>query len=51
MAVDMEAVILELVSALPPGKSASSEEVARAAGTIPYVLTCAVSQRVPRVLR
>ena len=31
MAVDMEAVILEVVSALPPGKSASSEEVARAA--------------------
>ena len=31
MAVDMEAVILDFVSALPPGKSASSEEVARAA--------------------
>ena len=31
MAVDMEAVILELVGKLAPGKSASSEEVARAA--------------------
>ncbi|MCA6300300.1 MAG: DUF3253 domain-containing protein [Phenylobacterium sp.] len=31
MAVDMEAVILEVVSALPPGKSVSSEAVARAA--------------------
>ncbi|WP_333808423.1 DUF3253 domain-containing protein [Phenylobacterium sp.] len=31
MAVDMEAVILDVVSALPPGKSVSSEEVARAA--------------------
>ncbi len=31
MSVDMEAVILDFVSALPPGKSASSEEVARAA--------------------
>lgn len=31
MAVDMEAVILEVLSKLPPGKSASSEEVARAA--------------------
>jgi len=31
MAVDMEAVILDFVLALPPGKSASSEEVARAA--------------------
>lgn len=33
------------------GDSLAVEEVARAAGTIPYVLTCAVSQRVPRVLR
>jgi hypothetical protein len=31
MAVDMEAVILEVVSTLAPGKSVSSEEVARAA--------------------
>jgi len=31
MAVDMEAVILEVLGKLPPGKSASSEEVARAA--------------------
>lgn len=31
MAVDMEAVILEVVSGLPAGKSVSSEEVARAA--------------------
>ncbi|MCA6289395.1 MAG: DUF3253 domain-containing protein [Phenylobacterium sp.] len=31
MAVDMESVILEVVSALPPGKSVSSEAVARAA--------------------
>lgn len=31
MAVDMEAVILEVVSALPAGKSVSSEDVARAA--------------------
>jgi len=31
MAVDMEAVILEVGSALPPGKSVSSEEVARTA--------------------
>jgi len=31
MTVDMEAVILELLSKLPPGKSASSEDVARAA--------------------
>lgn len=33
------------------GKSLPVEEVARWAGTIPYVLTCAVSQRVPRVVR
>lgn len=31
MAVDMEAVILDMLSKLAPGKSASSEEVARAA--------------------
>ena len=31
MAVDMEAVILEVLGRLAPGKSASSEEVARAA--------------------
>jgi hypothetical protein len=31
MAVDMEAVILEVVSTLASGKSVSSEEVARAA--------------------
>ncbi|MFD3262978.1 DUF3253 domain-containing protein [Phenylobacterium ferrooxidans] len=31
MSIDMEAVILEIVGKLPPGKSASSEEVARAA--------------------
>ena len=31
MAIDMEAVILEVVGKLAPGKSASSEEVARAA--------------------
>ena len=31
MAVDMEAVILDVLSKLAPGKSASSEEVARAA--------------------
>jgi hypothetical protein len=31
MAVDMEAVILEVLGKLAPGKSASSEEVARAA--------------------
>ena len=31
MAVDMEAVILQVVSTLAPGKSVSSEEVARAA--------------------
>jgi hypothetical protein len=31
MAVDMEAVILEVVSTLAPGKSVSSEAVARAA--------------------
>ncbi|HEX5379123.1 MAG TPA: DUF3253 domain-containing protein [Phenylobacterium sp.] len=31
MAVNMEAVILEILGKLPPGKSASSEEVARAA--------------------
>jgi len=33
------------------GDSLAVEEVARRAGTIPYVLTCAVSQRVPRVVR
>jgi alanine racemase len=33
------------------GESLAVEEVARRAGTIPYVLTCAVSQRVPRVVR
>ncbi|OXE35330.1 MAG: hypothetical protein CGW95_14525 [Phenylobacterium zucineum] len=32
MTVDMEAVILDVLSKLAPGKSASSEEVARAAG-------------------
>ncbi len=31
MSVDMEAVILEILGKLPAGKSASSEEVARAA--------------------
>ena len=31
MSVDMEAVILDLLGKLAPGKSASSEEVARAA--------------------
>ena len=31
MTVDMEAVILEVLGKLAPGKSASSEEVARAA--------------------
>ena len=31
MSVDMEAVILEVLGRLAPGKSASSEEVARAA--------------------
>ena len=31
MSVDMEAVILEVLGKLPAGKSASSEEVARAA--------------------
>lgn len=31
MAVDMEAVILDVLGKLAPGKSASSEEVARAA--------------------
>lgn len=31
MSVDMESVILEMLGKLPPGKSASSEEVARAA--------------------
>ena len=31
MTIDMEAVILEVVGKLAPGKSASSEEVARAA--------------------
>lgn len=31
MSIDMEAVILDHLSKLPPGKSASSEEVARAA--------------------
>ena len=31
MSVDMEAVILDLLAGLAPGKSASSEEVARAA--------------------
>lgn len=31
MTVDMEAVILDVLSKLPPGKTASSEEVARAA--------------------
>ncbi len=31
MTVDMEAVILEVLSKLAPGKSASSEEIARAA--------------------
>ena len=31
MSIDMEAVILEVVGKLAPGKSASSEEVARAA--------------------
>ena len=31
MTIDMEAVILEVVGRLAPGKSASSEEVARAA--------------------
>lgn len=31
MAIDMEAVILTVVSELPPGKSVSSEAVARAA--------------------
>jgi hypothetical protein len=31
MAIDMESVILEVVGRLAPGKSASSEEVARAA--------------------
>ncbi|MFN3513324.1 MAG: DUF3253 domain-containing protein [Phenylobacterium sp.] len=31
MSVDMETVILDVLGALPPGKSASSEEVARAA--------------------
>ncbi len=31
MTVDMESVILEVLSKLAPGKSASSEEVARAA--------------------
>jgi alanine racemase len=33
------------------GDALAVEEVARSAGTIPYVLTCAVSQRVPRVVR
>jgi alanine racemase len=33
------------------GNALPVEEVARWAGTIPYVLTCAVSQRVPRVVR
>ena len=31
MSVDMEAVILDILTKLPAGKSASSEEVARAA--------------------
>ncbi len=31
MSIDMEAVILEVISKLPAGKSVSSEEVARAA--------------------
>lgn len=31
MTIDMEAIILEVVGKLAPGKSASSEEVARAA--------------------
>ena len=31
MSVDMEAVIFEVLGKLAPGKSASSEEVARAA--------------------
>ena len=34
MTIDMEAVILEVVGKLPPGKSASSEEVARAADPV-----------------
>jgi alanine racemase len=33
------------------GSALPVEEVARWSGTIPYVLTCAVSQRVPRVVR
>lgn len=33
------------------GKALPVEEVARWAGTIPYVLTCAVSRRVPRIVR
>jgi alanine racemase len=33
------------------GSALPVEEVARCADTIPYVLTCAVSQRVPRVVR
>jgi alanine racemase len=33
------------------GSALAVEEVARWAGTIPYVLTCAVSRRVPRVVR
>lgn len=34
MTIDMEAVILEVVGKLAPGKSASSEEVARAADPV-----------------
>lgn len=34
MSVDMEAVILEVLGKLPAGKSASSEEVARAADPV-----------------
>jgi alanine racemase len=33
------------------GKALPVEEVARWAGTIPYVLICAVSRRVPRIVR
>ncbi len=58
--VSMDMIAVD-VTDLPPvavgdpvelwGKSLPVEEVARWAGTIPYVLTCAVSRRVPRVVR
>ncbi len=58
--VSMDMIAVD-VTHLPPvrvgdpaelwGASLPIEEIARSAGTIPYELTCAVSQRVPRVVR